>query len=96
MKSKEPAISVVISLRNTKKYHREIKRLRDILKSLKAQTVADKVEVIISDIDSDTSYQKKHKEICRAFGAKYIYTNTGMSWNISRARNIGICPDYGC
>ena len=91
VKSEEAAISVVISLRNTKEYHREVGRLRDILKSLKAQTVARKIEVIISDIDSDASYQKKHKEICRKFGAKYIYTNTGMSWNISRARNIGIC-----
>jgi len=88
---KKPLIAIVISIRNTKLYNRELKRLKDILKSLNNQTISYKyIEVIISDIDSDVYYQKKHKTICNQFGAKYIYTKTGKPWNISRARNIGI------
>lgn len=84
-------ITVVIPLRNTKEYHREVKRLRDCLQSLQDQTVAyEKMDIIISDIDSDIYYKGRHKEICDKYKVRHIYTETGTIWNISRARNIGI------
>jgi glycerol-3-phosphate cytidylyltransferase len=51
---------------------------------------AEKVEIIVSDLDSDVEYQEKHKKICKKFKVRYIYSQTEMAWNISKARNIGI------
>ena len=88
---KKPFITIVIPLRNTELYHRELKRLEDILTSLKRQTIpCDQIEIAISDIDSDPYYQREHKIICDRYDVKYIYTKTEKPWNISRARNIGI------
>lgn len=88
---KKPLITIVIPLKNTKEYHRETTRLKDCLNSLQNQAIPySKIDVIIADIDSDSYYKKKHKEICDEFKARYIYIKTDDIWNISRARNIGI------
>lgn len=91
MKKKKCLITVVIPLKNTKEYHRETKRLRDCLLSLQNQTIpCEQIDIIVSDIDSDAYYRKKHKEICGEFKVRHIYTETDDTWNNPRARNIGI------
>ena len=88
---KKHLISVVIPLKNTKENHRGTKRLQDCLNSLKNQTVpCEQIDIIVTDIDSDPYYKGKHKEICKKYKIKYIFTKTDGVWNISRARNIGI------
>lgn len=88
---KKPLLTVIIPLKNTDEYSRDVKRLHIILNSFKHQTVGlDNIEVIVSDLDSSETYRKKHQAICETFNVKYIYTKTGQAWNISHSRNIGI------
>ena len=88
---KKYLLTVVIPERNTAEGHRDMGRLENCLTSLKNQTISlDRFDIIVSDLDSDDPYRTNHQEICKKFGARYIYTVTGDVWNISRARNIGI------
>lgn len=90
-KNKKPAISIIIPLKNTKEYHRETKRLKQCLDSLKNQTIPySQIDVVVADIDSDPYYKAIHKKICNEFKARHVYSKTDDIWNISRARNIGI------
>jgi len=85
----KPQLTIIIPKKNTKAYHRDTSRLEDVLESLKRQT-DQRFEVIVSDVDSDPYYRRKHKMICEKYKARHIYTKTGGCWNINRARNIGI------
>lgn len=87
----KPAITVIIPLRNTESHHRDLGRLENCLLSLTKQSIpANRIDIIVSDLDSDPQFQGQHQEICKRLGARYVYTQTGDSWNISRARNVGI------
>jgi len=89
--AKKPAITVIIPLKNTAEYYRDIKRLEDCFYSLKKQSIPfGRIDVIVSDLDSDETYRRQHEEICKKFGVRHIYTKTNDLWNISRARNVGI------
>lgn len=84
-------LTIVVPLRNTKEYHRDSRRLQDCLNSLKNQTVPhNQIDIIVSDLDSDIYNKAKHAAICKTYKVKYLFTETGNAWNISRARNIGI------
>lgn len=91
MPKKKPAITVIIPLRNTESYHRDLKRLEDCLVSLIKQSIpAGQIDIIVSDLDSDSQFKEQHEEICKRFNVRHVYTKTADLWNISRARNIGI------
>jgi len=91
MRQKKPLLTIIVPIKNTDEYSRDAKRLKELLNSLKNQTIGlDNIEVIVSDLDSSGSYRKKHQTICESFNVRHIYTKTGQTWNISRSRNIGI------
>lgn len=91
MRQKKPLLTIIVPIKNTDEYSRDVKRLKELLNSLKNQTIGlDNIEVIVSDLDSSGSYRKKHQAICESFNVRHIYTKTGQTWNISRSRNIGI------
>lgn len=93
MSRADPILSIVVTLKNTSAYHRELKRVDDFLDSLDRQTALGSFEVIVSDIDSEPEYRNIHRaavERHSELNCKYIYTLTGKPWNVSRARNIGI------
>lgn len=86
----KPKISIIIPVRQTVKDHRDVERLDRCIRSLVDQGKPGRFEVIVSDTDSSAFYKKSHAAICKAHSVKYIFTRTGLPWNISRARNIGI------
>ena len=86
----KPKLSIILPVRQTKADHRDVRRLADCIKSLEAQTVRGKFEIIVADTDSDSYYKTKHAATCKDHKVKYLYEKTGQPWNISRARNIGI------
>jgi GT2 family glycosyltransferase len=84
-------LTVVIPLRNTAEKHRDLDRLKSCLASLRAQTMTPgKIDIVVSDLDSDAEFKKQHEAICTKYKARHIYTETSDVWNISRARNVGI------
>lgn len=82
-----PVLSVIIGVRDW-----EIARLRMAIKSHLASTIADDIEIVISDYGSQN--KDKVEALVESLGCVYVYTADNI-WSRSRALNAGIVASRG-
>lgn len=85
--SAQPAISAIIPIRN-----RSGVRLENCVRSLRWQTGIDPadLEIVLSDFGSTAEHLASVRVIAARYDARVVSTDTDVTWNRSRALNIGI------
>lgn len=83
----KPILSVIIGIRDW-----DLRRLRVAINSHKSCTIAEDVEVVISDYGSENRVEIE--DLAVALGCTYIYSDADL-WSRARALNAGIVASRG-
>lgn len=82
----EEGITVVVGIRD-----RESVRLRNLLRSIRAQTYSqEKIRIHVVDYDSTVFFRGQYRSLCEEFDAALFTIDYRPLWSRSEALNIGI------
>ena len=82
----EGGITVVVGIRD-----RESARLRNLLRSIRAQTYSrEKIRIHVVDYDSAPTFREQYRYLCEEFDAVLFTIGYRPLWSRSEALNIGI------
>jgi glycosyl transferase family 2 len=84
-RSRPDDATVVIGVRN-----RSDHRLVNALRSVRAQEYPGAVRPIVVDYGSEPGQARCTREICEAFGARYVAVERAGVWSRSRCLNVGL------